>query len=226
MAQRNVSQSHLSNTSVAIEHYMRFIGTPIRLGRQTKPNKTIRGVLSEEEIGRLIGAAKSLRDRTILVLLAYSGIRNNELCTLQVGDVDLSNGHINVRGTKIARDRVIMMPDPCVHVLAKYMEEQDGNQSDPLFVTKRNGNVFEQQDLRKLVRVCAERAGIKKRVYPHLIRHSLATNLMHSGTGLLAIKQQMGHVHLGTTMRYLHADPERMRREYLLHAPNYLPSDD
>jgi integrase len=53
-----------------------------------------------------------------------------------------------------------------------------------------------------------------------------AVLLRHSSTGLLAIKQQMGHVHLGPTIRYLHADPERMRREYLLHAPNYLPPDE
>jgi len=68
-----------------------------------------------------------------------------------------------------------------------------------------------------------ERAGIRKRVYPHLIRHSLATNLMHSGTGILAIKQQMGHVHLGTTMRYLHGDPERLKQEFFVHLPKYLP---
>lgn len=65
-------------------------------------------------------------------------------------------------------------------------------------------------------------AGIRKRVYPHLLRHSLATNLMHSGTRILAIKQQMGHAHLGTTMRYLHGDPERLKQEFLVHVPDYL----
>ena len=54
-------------------------------------------------------------------------------------------------------------------------------------------------------------------------RHCLATNLMHCGTGLLVIKKQMGHVYLGTMMRHIHSDPERMRQEYVLHALNYLP---
>lgn len=68
----------------------------------------------------------------------------------------------------------------------------------------------------------AEGAGIRKRVCPHLLRHSLATNLMHSGTGILAIKQQMGHGHLTTTMRYLHGDPERLKQEFLVHVLDYL----
>ncbi len=223
MSQRDCSYSHLSNTCVTLEHYTDFLGRPIKLGRPRKPQRLVKGALSEKEVAALIGAAKDLREKTMIVLLAYSGIRNKELCTLQISDLDFDRNTINVRGTKTVRDRVIPLADPCVKVLKEYLEERGGRYDDFVFITKRHGEYYEPQCLRKMIRACAERAGIKKRVYPHLMRHSLATNLMHSGTGILAIKQQMGHVHLGTTMRYLHGDPERLKQEFFVHLPKYLP---
>jgi len=91
-----------------------------------------------------------------------------------------------------------------------------------MFLTVRNHLPLEPQDVRKLVRVVAKRAGITKRVFPHLFRHSLATNMLVRGSGILAIKEQMGHVYLETTMRYLHSVPGSLQEEYRRHCPVYL----
>ncbi len=224
LAQHTASYSHISNTCVAIEHYTDFLGRPIKLGRPRKPFTLVKGALSVEEVGALIAATTNARDRAMLVTLAYTGIRNTELCNLLVSDIDLERRTICIRGTKIVRDRIIPLAEPCADVLRVFLAKHTGRYDALLFVTKRKGDWIEPQVVRKIIRACAERAGIRKRVYPHLLRHSLATNLMHSGTGILAIKQQMGHAHLGTTMRYLHGDPERLKQEFLVHVPDYLSS--
>lgn len=100
---------------------------------------------------------------------------------------------------------------PCVIVLAEYMRERGGQVSDLLFVCLRSGMPYAQQNLRKMIRTAAKLANMKKRVYPHLLRHSLATNLLHRGAHLLAIKQQLGHVFVETTMIYVQASPDHTR---------------
>ena len=92
----------------------------------------------------------------------------------------------------------------------------------PLFVTIQNGNPYGTQDLRKLVHVVAKRAHIQKRVWPHLFRHSLATNMLIRGAHILAIKEQLSHAFVETTMVYLHAAPTAMQGQYRFFAPSYL----
>lgn len=91
-----------------------------------------------------------------------------------------------------------------------------------MFLTARRKLPLEPHDLRKLLKVIAKRAKITKRVHPHILRHSLATNLIARGTGILAGKEQLGHVYIATTMRYLHSAPARLQEEYRMHCPSYL----
>jgi integrase/recombinase XerD len=223
MRQTGKSQSHIVNTSIALERYCAFQKIPLRLGRPLKQVKLIRGTLSEAQITLLLASARSLRQRAVLSLLAYSGMRNGELCKLTIGDVDLTRQLVHIHGTKAGKDRYASISPACDAVLAKYLQERNATTADaPLFLTARNRLPLETQDLRKMVRTCAARAKLGKRVYPHLLRHSLATNMLHRGANILAIKEQLGHAFIETTMIYLHASPERMQAEYRLFAPSYL----
>jgi integrase/recombinase XerD len=223
LARRGSSYSHIVNTSIALEHYMKFLGRPIKLARPRKPRMLVKGVLSVPEVTALIAAAKNLREKAILVTLAYTGIRNKELCNLKISDLDLERKTLCVRGVKTSVSRMLRLPDACAAVLEEYLKERNGSFNDFLFVTHRRGDYYEPQDLRKTIRQRAKDAGIRKRVYPHLLRHSLATNLLRSGTGLLAVKQQLGHTDVTATMRYVHSDPERLEEEFLVRVPKYLP---
>jgi integrase/recombinase XerD len=222
MRKTGASYSHVVNTAIAIEHYMEFLGRPIQLGRPRKPRRLIHGTLSEAEITLLIAASRNLRQRAILSLLAYSGLRNKELCQLTIGDVDLANQWITVRAGKGQKDRTANIASACVSVMADYLRERHGQAHERLFVTLRKGEPYQPQVLRKLVRAAAARAGISKRVWPHLFRHSLATNLLHRGANLMAIREQLGHVFLETTAIYLHSSPERLQMEYRMYSPSYL----
>ena len=222
MHKAGASYSHIVNTSLALEVYCAFTGRPIKLGRPKKPRHLVRGTLSEAEITLLIAAARTVRERAMIATLAYAGLRNRELCRLRIQDVDLSGQTLHIQATKTQKDRYTHIASSCVTVLAEYMRERGGQPGDWLFVCLRSGKPYAQQNLRKLIRTAAKRAGLKKRVFPHLMRHSLATNLLHRGAHLLAIKEQLGHAFVETTMIYVHSNPEHTRMQYRMYAPSYL----
>ena len=222
MHKAGASYSHIVNTSLALEAYCAFTGKPLKLGRPKKPHHLVRGTLSEAEVTLLIAAARSLRERAMIATLAYAGLRNKELCRLRIQDVDLSGQMLHVQATKTQKDRYTHIAAPCVSVLAEYLRERGGQPEDWLFVSLRSGRPYVQQNLRKLIRTAARRAGLKKRVFPHLLRHSLATSLLHRGAHLLAIKEQLGHAFVETTMIYVHSNPEHTRTQYQMYAPSYL----
>jgi integrase/recombinase XerD len=222
MRTSGASHAHVVNTSIALERYMEFVGTPIRLGRPKKPKRLVSGTLSEAEVTLMIASSHNLRERAILSLLAYSGLRNKELCRLRIRDIDIANQTVSINATKTMKERHAVLAPACIAVLLDYLRERNGRPQDFLFVTIRKGEPYQPQVLRKLVRADARRAGIERRVWPHLFRHSLATNLLHRGAGLMAIKEQLGHVHIETTMIYIHSAPARMQMEYRMFAPSYL----
>jgi site-specific recombinase XerD len=216
MHKSGASYSHIVNTSIALEVYSAFVGRPIKLGRPKKPRHLVRGTLSEAEVTLLIAAARSLRERAMIATLAYAGLR------LRVHDVDLGSQTLHIQATKTQKDRYAHIAAPCVSLLAVYLRERGGQPSDQLFVCLRNGRPYTQQSLRKMVREAGKRANLKKRVYPHLLRHSLATCLLHRGAHLLAIKEQLGHAFVETTMIYVHSNPDHTQMQYRMHAPSYL----
>ncbi|MGA9128717.1 MAG: tyrosine-type recombinase/integrase [Terracidiphilus sp.] len=222
MHKAGASYSHIVNTSIALEVYCAFVGRPIKLGRPQKPHHLVRGTLSEAEITLLIAAARTLRERAIIATLAYAGLRNKELCRLRIRDVDLGGQTLHIQATKTQKDRYTHISAPCVSLLAEYLRERGGHPGDLLFVCFRSGKPYSQQNLRKMIRTAAKRADLKKRVYPHLLRHSLATNLLHRGAHLLAIKEQLGHAFVETTMIYVHSSPEHTQLQYRMYAPSYL----
>ena len=173
MHKAGASYSHIVNTSIALEVYCAFIERPIKLGRPQKPHHLVRGTLSEAEVTLLIAAARTLRERTMIATLAYAGLRNRELCRLRIRDVDLGGQTLHIQATKTQKDRYTHITASCVSLLAEYLRERDGQPSDLVFVCLRSGRPYAPQNLRKLIRTAAKRANLKKRVYPHLLRHSL-----------------------------------------------------
>ncbi|MBM4254229.1 MAG: hypothetical protein FJ146_19865 [Deltaproteobacteria bacterium] len=104
-----------------MEHYCRQRGFTIRLGRPKKPKRVIKGVLTESEVSRLIQSSKNIREKAMICLMAYSGMRNREICSLRVGDVDLGSNRVTVRAGKNNKDRIINISSECTLVLIDYL---------------------------------------------------------------------------------------------------------
>jgi integrase/recombinase XerD len=223
MRRNKTSYGHLTNAMKAIEHYMTFIGDPVRFGRPRKPSPAALKVLSEGKIALMLVATRNIREKAMLALLVYTGLRNRELVDLRVSDVDVPQQAITIRAGKGQRGRVCCVSGECMEILADYLRERRGGPEDWLFVTVRKRHQLQTQDVRKFCRVLARRAGLNIRVWPHLFRHSLATALLDRGANIYSIKEILGHAFISTTMDvYLHPSSRNVKADYHRCVPSYL----
>ncbi len=222
MYDKKYSYSHLVNTSLGLEHYTRWKSEVVKLARPKKPKRLIKDVLTESEVSRLLLAARTIRSKAMICLLSYSGVRNNELCNIRLNDVDLGGNQLTIRDGKNRQDGVVNISAECTKVLIEYLRAFPREPGDFLFTTIVRKRQLSTGDVRKTLRVTAFRAKIGRRVFPHLLRHSLATNLLNRGASLMMIQQQLRHRFIESTMIYVISRPIRNRSEYDFHKPAYM----
>jgi len=163
-------------------------------------------ILSVEEVGRLIDAARNLLDRTLLMVLYSTGMRNRELRNLQVKDIDSKAMLIHIQHGKGGRDRYVPLCPKLLETLREYWRWM--KPKTWLFPGTIDGWRADKPITPKVVwdacQSAAERAGLEKRVSAHLLRHSYATHLLEAGADLRTIQLLLGHVELKHTVIYLH----------------------
>jgi integrase/recombinase XerD len=163
-------------------------------------------VLSPDEITRMIEAAPNLMHRTILMVLYATGIRRAEASLLKVSDIDSERMLLHIHQGKGSRDRDVPMTPKLLETLREYWRWK--RPKVYLFPSTEGHRGEERPISDKTVwyacKEAAARAGIKKRIGPHTLRHSFATHLMEAGTDLRTIQLLMGHAHLEHTTLYLH----------------------
>ncbi len=162
---------------------------------QTIRNKRLPDLLSSDEIERYFDGVWNTANRTHMVmlkLLFYTGIRNAELSNLEIEDVDLKQLRIHIREGKGKKDRYIPIPTGFRGELTHYIDKQVDLGSRYLFETNRKDK-FSTRWIRKIVKEYAIKTGIKKRVYPHLLRHQLLTYLTKKGIHDAKIQLISGH---------------------------------
>src|SRR5207244_686030 len=169
-------------------------------------------ILSEEEVARLIESANSSYHRVILMTLYGTGLRREELSRLKLTDVDSQRMVIHVRQGKGNKDRDVTLSPRLLEVLRAYWRWR---KPKVYLFTSLYRNRPEQPISAKTiwyaVREAARRAGIKKKVSPHLLRHAWATHLLERGTDLKTIQVLLGHVDLEATTIYLHLSQRHLQ---------------
>jgi integrase/recombinase XerD len=150
---KGFSYNHVVNTSLALERYSEFKNNPIKVGRPKKPKPLLKEVLTEAEIVRIIHATKTIREKAILATLAYSGIRNLELCKLKVSDVRLGENIIRIISGKGMKDRLCFISGECSQLLIEYLSKFPRNSEDYLFTTLVKNNRLATGDVRKILKL-------------------------------------------------------------------------
>lgn len=196
----NYSYGHKINQVKAIEYYLEFTGKPQKFCRQRKPKPLLKEALSESEINSMMLSCKSIKEKAILSLLAYSGVRPKELCRIKVSDLNIPDKTLFVNLGKGMKDGIVEISGRCIKIMIEYLSAH--RPKDNLFLTYQ-GNNYTQGALRKLVKVVAKRAKLDRRIYPYLFRHSLAVNMVLRGAHILYVKKQLRHSFITTTMLYL-----------------------
>lgn len=216
------SVSHQCNNINSIEKYMDFKKKLVRYAKPKRIRSLIKDILTEAEVSRMLWGTKNIREKAMLSLLAYSGIRNRSFCNLKVRDIDLGENTLIVRKAKGNKEYITNISSDCVKILLKYLEEHPRKNDDYLFTSIKKNNQYTTSDLRKLVQTIASRIGINKQVYPHLLRHSLASNMLNRGANIVLIKEQLGHDWIQSTETYLSSFPSRIKSEFEVYKPAYL----
>ncbi len=177
-------------------------------------------LISPNELDRLMkgpdtNTLTGLRDQAILELLFSTGLRVSELCSLSTDDVDLTRDEFSVRG-KGDKVRVVFLSDDAKKAIAAYVKARK-DMSDALFI-QYGKNAKNAEDVRlspraiqRLIKQYAVKAGITRKVTPHVIRHSFATDLLSNGADLRSVQALLGHAHIGTTQIYTHVTDKHLR---------------
>jgi len=163
-----------------------------------KRNKKIPNILNINEIKNMLEKTPNIKHKLIIKLLYGCGLRVSEIVNLRQEDLDFEEGLIKVRLAKGKKDRFVKIPSSVKEELKDYCKI---NYSKILFLSNRGGKLT-TKSIQKIVQNSAKKANIKKRVYPHLLRHSFATHLLEQGTDLKIIQKLLGHSDIKTTQIY------------------------
>jgi integrase/recombinase XerD len=164
---------------------------------------------SEEEIVRLLVAANNLKHQCVIGMLYSAGLRRAELTNLRITDVDFDRKQVMVRAGKGKKDRVSLLSERMAHVLGKYLLEYKPNY---WLFEGRDRAQYSGESIGAIVRKAAVASGIKKRISPHVLRHSFATHLMDKGTDTRYIQKLLGHASLNTTAIYAHVSTRDLQK--------------
>jgi integrase/recombinase XerD len=209
-AKRKLSPGAVTNHLCALRFfYIQTLKKPWSIADTPYPKKTHRlpTILSPEEVAQLIDAACTPFHHTLLMTLYATGVRNAELTRLKISDVDSQRMVIHVQGGKGRQDRDVMLSPILLRELRLHWRRLPRKSRTWLFPGNRWHSGDQPIDTKTPRHACqhaARHAGIKKKVYPHLLRHCFATHLLEAGADLYTIQILLGHHDLKETAIYLH----------------------
>ncbi len=197
--------------------------SPVATTSSPKLDKRLPSFLTIEEINRLLEAPdlstpQGLRDRALLELLYASGLRVSELVSLNLEGVNLDTNEIRVWG-KGSKERVVLMGKPAARALIAYLDqgrpELSGKRGNNALLLNRYGKRLIERRVQRILEKYTNIAGIGKRVYPHMLRHTFATHLLDGGADLRVVQELLGHASLSSTQIYTHVSKSQAKKVYL-----------
>lgn len=212
---------------IAIRAFLKFLRkrdiesiSPERIELAKLPERSL-DLITPTELERLLSSAKgtgerALRDRAILEMLFSTGLRVSELCALN-SDIDLSRDELSVRG-KGEKVRVVFLSPTAKEAVREYLKVRK-DMEEALFVnslavgkaSKKAPQRLTPRSVERMIKTYAAKAGITKKVTPHVLRHSFATDLLSNGADLRSVQALLGHASINTTQIYTHVTDSHLR---------------
>jgi len=192
-----------------------------------KFRKSLPEFLSVEEVELLLtqpdaSTAPGLRDKAMIELLYSAGLRVSELCGLAVDDLHQNAGSLRCVG-KGNKERLVPVGRNALAVIQEYLKKARpeilGERTSRYLFVNRNGNKLGRIVFWKLLGAYGRKAGLRKALKPHMLRHSFATHLLDRGGDLRSVQLMLGHSDISTTQIYTHVVEERLKKVYKAHHP-------
>ncbi len=174
-----------------------------------KREKTLPNVLSKEEVLKIIDATENLKHKTLLALIYSAGLRISEAISMKLKDIDSIRMLIHVKNAKGKKDRYTLLSEKVLLLLREYYLVY--KPKEYLF-EGQFGGMYSSRSAQVILKQAAEKAGIRKPITLHTLRHSFATHLLESGTDLRYIQDLLGHSSPKTTMIYTHVTNDSLKK--------------
>lgn len=216
---------------IALRAFLKYLArqgitslAPDRIELAKVPERSL-DLITIEELERLLKSPdtttlRGLRDKAMLEMLFSTGLRISELCALP-RDINLKLDEMSVRG-KGEKVRVVFISDDARNSVIKYLDKRD-DMDDALFIQiagKGNEKLAQKKDslritprsVERIIKQYAIKCGISKKVTPHVIRHSFATDLLRNGADLRSVQMLLGHANINTTQIYTHVTDSELKK--------------
>lgn len=216
------ASQHLAVNAIKLLLKSNRIPPPVNLTAPRRSRK-MPVYLSQKEASALLDYSSSdPRRQAIINTLIYTGIRVGELCSLDLDDIDLEEHIIAVRSGKGDKGRIVVIPDECADALQSYLTFRASlyAPTSALFVSNKRTR-YDTSSIERIVREMSREAGIRKKVTPHVLRHTFATTVMRNGGDIRFIQELLGHASVATTQIYTHIDESTLKEMYNRHRPRF-----
>ena len=176
-------------------------------------HKRLPSVLTASEKQALLAqpnqkAPTGYRNYLMLLYFLNLGLRVSEVINLKADHIDWSTGRISIIASKNDKDRVLWLQDKLLELTKRWLKHRPAD-SDFLFCTLKGGKLMDRY-IRAFVSRYAKKGGIKKRVHPHILRHTFATDLLREEKDVRLVQKALGHASIATTMIYTHIVDDRL----------------
>jgi len=226
---QGVVKSSIARKLSAVRSFYRYLVregkasvNPLEKATSPKLDRRLPSFLTVEETVRLLEAPdrstpQGLRDRALLELLYASGMRVSELENLNIEQLNMETNEIRVWG-KGSKERVVLIGEPAARALNDYLEHgrpalRGRQRTNAVFLNQYGGRLPARR-IQKILEEYSQKAGIGKRVHPHVLRHTFATHLLDGGADLRVVQELLGHAQLATTQVYTHVSQSQARKIY------------
>jgi len=230
----NLKTKSIVRNLAAIRSFFRFLiqegileANPLENLESPKVARTLPEILSLKEIEQILEQPNvqtplGVRDRAMLEMLYATGMRVSELTQLPTHQVSLEGGYVLLYG-KGSKERVVPLGSEALKWVALYLKTSrgilsKGKESPSLFIN-RSGKGMSRQRFWRNLKDYAQRAGLHKRITPHLLRHSFASHLLERGADLRSVQMMLGHADISTTQIYTHVTGERLKKVHKRYHP-------
>ncbi len=219
---------------VTIRHFFRFAlmenyveDDPAATIESPRFRQSLPEFLSLEEVDRLLKqpdtkAILGIRDRAMIELMYSCGLRVSELCGLRVSDLQSESGCLRCIG-KGNKERLVPVGRQALDAVQRYLRSSRpkllGEDSSPYLFLNQKGRKMDRISYWKTLGAYGRKAGLRKALTPHMLRHSFATHLLDRGADLRSVQMMLGHSDISTTQIYTHVVEERLKQVYKAHHP-------
>lgn len=208
------SDSYFKHTVYGLRYLFRLEGLNDKRVQlpSIKHDKKLPIVLGREEVKAMIKEAGYLKHKLLVGLLYGCGLRCGEVRTIRLRDIDLSRGMLLIRKTKGNYDRYVPLGVLLIRGINQHIESTGA--TDYLFTGTDFESQYSQRGVQWVIKSLCQKAGIRKEVTTHTLRHTYATHLLEDGLDIVSIKNLLGHANIETTMIYLHIAKTEIKQPF------------